>query len=361
MNYQVCDPLTQEEYEALKASIAKTGVEVPVVMDENGDILDGHHRMRAYYELKAAGVDIPPPAKDIRRGLSETDKRNLARTLNAVRRQMTKDQRNKLIVAMREDGMSYRQIGEAVGVDPATAHRTVANATVEQPSTITGRDGKERPATMPRPEPAPLTPAMRTYNSGLPVLDLPGSPETSAQREPKLEQAPPGSRLAVHHSSETPEHYTPSAIVDAVVKLLGNIDLDPCSNSHDAPNVPAVAHYTKDDDGLQQFWDGRVYLNPPYGRGIDLWIGKLLEAYAARNVVEAVALLPARPDTQWWQLLRDHPCCFVTGRLTFVGNDDPAPFPSALFYLGERHDDFYREFSRFGDIWIRLDEHWFTE
>ena len=360
MNYQVCAPLTHEEYEALKASIAKTGVEVPVVVDEHGDILDGHHRMRAYYELKAAGVDVPPPAKDIRRGLTEAEKRNLARTLNAVRRQMSKDQRNKLIVAMREDGMSYRQIGEAVGVGKSTVERIAAGVPNGTPEHITGADGKQYPATNPRPEPEPA--AMRTYNSGLPALDLPGSPETSAHAEPKSEPAPPAPpRLAVHHSSETPEHYTPQPIVDAVIKLLGAIDLDPCSNSHDAPNVPASAHYTKDDDGLQQFWEGRVYLNPPYGRGIDLWIGKLIEAFDSRDVPEAVALLPARPDTQWWQMLRNHPCCFITGRLTFVGNDAPAPFPSALFYLGERHDDFYRQFSSFGDIWVRLDEHWFTE
>ena len=174
MNYQVCKPLTQDEYDGLKASIAATGVEVAVVVDEKGDIIDGHHRMRAYYELKAAGVDVPPPAKDVRLGLSEAEKRNLARTLNADRRHMSTDDRNSQIVAMREDGMSYRQIGKTVGVDPTTAMRIVeksgvANAT---PGHITGADGKQYPAT----KSTPAAPVMRTFGTGMPALDLPGAP-----------------------------------------------------------------------------------------------------------------------------------------------------------------------------------------
>ncbi len=37
-------PLSKEEYEALKASIKFEGVINPIVKDEEGNILDGHHR-----------------------------------------------------------------------------------------------------------------------------------------------------------------------------------------------------------------------------------------------------------------------------------------------------------------------------
>ena len=47
---------------------------------------------------------------------------------------------------------------------------------------------------------------------------------------------------------------------------MGEIDLDPCSNSKAQPNVPALNHFTVEDDGLEQKWFGRVYMNPPYGR-----------------------------------------------------------------------------------------------
>jgi phage N-6-adenine-methyltransferase len=172
------------------------------------------------------------------------------------------------------------------------------------------------------------------------------------------EQAP---RLAVHFSSETPEHYTPRVIIDAALDCLGGaIDLDPCSNLGE-PNVPAAHHFTSADDGLAHEWIGRVYMNPPYGREIDAWIEKLCFEHAAGRTTAAIALLPARPDTQWFYRLRDHLCCFVSGRLTFIGNDDPAPFPSVVVYLGEDIGAFYHAFWALGDIWQRIEPGMFGE
>ena len=45
-------------------------------------------------------------------------------------------------------------------------------------------------------------------------------------------------------SHESTEHYTPQYILDAVIACMGAIDLDPASNSHEIPNVPAARHYT---------------------------------------------------------------------------------------------------------------------
>jgi len=53
-------------------------------------------------------------------------------------------------------------------------------------------------------------------------------------------------------------------------------------------------------DGLQQDWDRRrVWMNPPYGRGI---LGRAMEkAAASRNSASIiVALVPANTDTHWW-------------------------------------------------------------
>ena len=139
---------------------------------------------------------------------------------------------------------------------------------------------------------------------------------------------------------------------------MGNIDLDPCSNSHDDPNVRADLHYTAADNGLIQYWEGNIFMNPPYGRQIGDWVAKLVEAHESGDVPQAIALLPARTDTQWWQLIRDYPVCFVTGRLKFKGNNNnAAPFPSAIIYLTRHESDipvFRRVFSTFGDIWRRI-------
>jgi hypothetical protein len=172
--------------------------------------------------------------------------------------------------------------------------------------------------------------------------------------EPKVEPEEPPTDMAVHFSSATPEHYTPQVIIDATRACMGEIDLDPCSNSLTDPVVPAKRHFTADDDGLRWQWHGRIYMNPPYGRQIDSWIAKLCEEHEAGRVTEAIALVPARTDTQWWLRLRDYPVCFIQGRLTFGGNTDPAPFPSAVFYLGEEIGNFYRAFYELGDCWQRM-------
>lgn len=222
--------------------------------------------------------------------------------------------------------------------------------------------------------PTPTDPPQREYEAAIDaaIAAAPVIPETPAPRPtPPVERGEPASiptngtnghaKLSVHFSSETAEHYTPGEVIEAALECMGAIDLDPCSNSKSNPNVPALDHYTAADDGLLLPWFGRVYMNPPYGREIDKWVSKLRSEYEAGNTTEAIALVPARTDTQWFRRLDCFPCCYVEGRLTFIGNDDPAPFPSAIFYLGEDTAKFYWAFRHMGTIKIELDEGWFTD
>lgn len=162
------------------------------------------------------------------------------------------------------------------------------------------------------------------------------------------------SPLAVHYSSETPEWYTPEHIIERVIQVLGEIDLDPCSNPGE-PNVQAREHYTQEDDGLSKPWRGRVYMNPPYGREIKEWVNYLVAEYEAGRTYEAIALVPARTDTEWFRVLEAFPRCFVYGRLVFSGYDNSAPFPSMAVYLGSNGDSFKAAFRNLGGIY-RLDE-----
>ena len=159
--------------------------------------------------------------------------------------------------------------------------------------------------------------------------------------------------LRVMGSSESTEWYTPSHIVERVVATLGQIDTDP-SWHPDSP-VQARSTYTANDDGLAQRWNGRVYLNPPYGREIDAWITKLVDEYQAGTVSEAIALVPARVDTEWFRRLDPFLRCFLHGRLTFANASNPAPFPSAVVYLGSNVTRFSEVFRQVGSIFARFD------
>jgi len=176
-------------------------------------------------------------------------------------------------------------------------------------------------------------------------IDNPATWQKSGIYEPKHQ---------VHFSSETPEWYTPQHIIDRALMVLGEIDLDPCSNSHDVPNVPARHHLTQQDDGLSHQWLGHVYMNPPYGREIAEWIDHLCQEWEAGRVTEAIALVPARTDTEWFRQLRQFPRCFIWGRLHFSEQDNGAPFPSMIVYLGDNLDKFIEAFENIGDIYQRI-------
>ena len=44
--FQALPPLSPEEYSELERSILDNGVMVPIVIDENNVVIDGHHRQR---------------------------------------------------------------------------------------------------------------------------------------------------------------------------------------------------------------------------------------------------------------------------------------------------------------------------
>ena len=94
--------------------------------------------------------------------------------------------------------------------------------------------------------------------------------------------------LSGHQSArmQNDEWLTPPEIVRA----CGQFDLDPC-----APIVrpwdTAARHFTVEDDGLAQSWDGRVWCNPPFGREASAWLARMAEHG------NGVALIPARTET----------------------------------------------------------------
>jgi phage N-6-adenine-methyltransferase len=160
-------------------------------------------------------------------------------------------------------------------------------------------------------------------------------------------------RLAPLMSSNNAEWYTPGHVLNAVRDALGGrIDLDPCAEL--ARSVPARHHFTKAEDGLAHPWGGTVYMNPPYGRDIIKWTGKLRSEYDAGRVTAAVALLPARTETVWWTGLRVDWLCLIRGRLSFSNSTTNAPFPSAAVYFGRDGDSFGRAFSPLGPVYRRV-------
>lgn len=129
--------------------------------------------------------------------------------------------------------------------------------------------------------------------------------------------------------AQSSEWETPQALFDALHAEFG-FTLDPCATTE---NAKCPRYFTKEGDGLAQSWDGEVvFLNPPYGRGMDEWVRKAAEAKAT-----VVCLLPSRTDVRWFHdyVYGKAEIRFLRGRLKFGGGKNSAPFPSMVVVFSE--------------------------
>jgi phage N-6-adenine-methyltransferase len=159
-------------------------------------------------------------------------------------------------------------------------------------------------------------------------------------------------------SSKTDEWATPPYVFDKLNDEF-KFTLDPCATDQ---NHKCQKYFTKDKNGLKQLWGNhRVFMNPPYGRDITLWMRKAYEESLRGAMV--VCLIPARTDTAWWHdYSMKGEIRFVRGRIGFIKNDDggkpsvaKAPFPSAIIVFGnEKRKVSSYSFSMTGKIQSKL-------
>ncbi|AZV45182.1 hypothetical protein BAOM_4603 [Peribacillus asahii] len=143
-HYQVWPEMAIETFEHLVADIKKNGITYPIILDEKLTVLDGHHRLKA---AKQAGLSSI--ACIIRKGLTEEEKLEIAHKTNATTRALTKADKMKRAIELREERRSLRQIAVWLGVGKSTVERWlrgVPNGT----STVIGDDGKVYPSKKPK-------------------------------------------------------------------------------------------------------------------------------------------------------------------------------------------------------------------
>ena len=84
------------------------------------------------------------------------------------------------------------------------------------------------------------------------------------------------------------------------------------------------------DNGLARTWGTRIFVNPPYGKQIGIWLRRASNEGLIGKLV--VCLIPSRTDTKWWHdyvMLADE-IRFLRGRLKFGDSKNSAPFPSVV-------------------------------
>jgi len=117
-----------------------------------------------------------------------------------------------------------------------------------------------------------------------------------------------------------------------IVNALGRFDLDPCGfcGHNTAERLICLP-----EDGLKSIWEGRVWLNPPYGKEQQLWLDRLKE----HN--NGVALIFARLETKWIQPFIENGFFQLQGRVSFLNKDfkkeTSAGAPSMLIPFGRKN------------------------
>src|SRR5262249_45142887 len=166
----------------------------------------------------------------------------------------------------------------------------------------------------------------------------------------KLLAPPPPNTVKTGES----EWYTLIQYIDSARQVMGGIDLDPASCEHAQKyHVQACYYCTKEDNGLEQDWHGRVWLNPPYSKDLmPQFVDKLIEEYAGkRHVEQAIMLTHNFTDTRWFHNAESvcAAICFTSGRIGFEQSDGPSASPTngqAFFYFGDHAGKFGEVFSQ---------------
>lgn len=139
-------------FDELVEDIRLRGIEVPIFVDEHGNVIDGWLRIRAAKKLGLTHVPVRVLAR-----LSEAEKHEWAEALNVCRRQLNKEQIRQVVrtnkktltalaINKAKEGKSLRQIADECGVSHETIRARLQKAAasgVELPSDIIGKNGKQ--------------------------------------------------------------------------------------------------------------------------------------------------------------------------------------------------------------------------
>lgn len=354
-------PLTSQERELLEASLVQEGCREPLVVWEQGGILlDGHNRLeicsRHGIPFTTRGVELKNRDAALLWSLNNQLGR---RNLSAIDRIALAAKREPLIKATAARKRSRRTV-----VPQNSAEQTRPMETRQEASAVAGvsHDTYTKGKAVLEHGVPDLVQAVRegsaSIHAAAAVATLPAEEQREAVRTGRVKEDAKSVRAHISRNTGNDEWYTPSRFVEAARAVLGGIDVDPASNDIAQKTVQAGTHFTKQDDGLNKPWPGRVWLNPPYSRQlIGKFIDKLLAEVHSGHTTAAIALVNAQTDAAWFQraLLRADAVSFPGKRIRFLRpNGRPSKHGplqgQAFLYFGPDPHGFAAVFGEFGAV-----------
>lgn len=103
-------PLAKDDYDRLKASIAKDGQQIPILIDSNtGEVVDGYYRLLICDEL---GIDPMVETRPLQPDVAT----RLKVALNTARRHLTAEQKRGLTLTLAQADYTQKAIARVVGI-----------------------------------------------------------------------------------------------------------------------------------------------------------------------------------------------------------------------------------------------------
>jgi hypothetical protein len=89
-------------------------------------------------------------------------------------------------------------------------------------------------------------------------------------------------------------------------------DLDVAAPPGGVSWIPATRHYSARDDGLNQLWDGLIWMNPPFSNA-----GPWFDRFTEHG--NGVAVVPMNVNASWlYRLLRAVPLVLMLEHIAFI-------------------------------------------
>ena len=356
-------PLSEAELSILTESLKAEGCRESLIV-WNGLLIDGHNR----YAI-CAEYDIPFETSEVHFA-SRTDALVWIKKNQLGRRNLTDYQRAEIALSLKEDLAKLareRQRGGQGGILLPAKLPEASGETRDALADMAGVSGRtldkvERIEAEAIPE---IRDMARQGDVSIHAASQIAALSESDQRivaddiESGTKPSEAVKKAHVAHNSGNNEWYTPPHYVEAARKVMGGIDLDPASSEIANHTVKALRFFTADDNGLEQQWKGRVWMNPPYAQPlIAQFIERLIDQYCANAVTEAIVLVNNATDTAWGQALLKSAAgvCFPKARIRFLdpaGNPSGSPLQGQMIaYLGKNRDSFFQEFAGFGACFV---------
>lgn len=336
-----------KRFRDLVDSIAECGQNNPVTLHE-GKILDGRHR---YLACKELGIEDLLTKEFENEPLADAGPGRYVFAQNAERMDFNDSQIALAAVRLLTTPFG-RQPTRDLPKDELGSPTGEAKIVVD----------RERAAEIAGVSPRTIDRARRVSERGAPeVIEAVRSGKVTLRAAEPIVALEPEEQIRVIRSEYTgnDEWYTPADELDRVKKVLGTIDLDPASCEFAQEVVQAENYYIEEDNGLEQTWYGKVFLNPPFSRGkMEPFVIKLCQEFGLGDVEEAILLTNNFTDTKWFHLAANNSdaLCLTEGRINFYnenGQSKNAANGHVYFYFGSNVARFVEVFSNRGTCFIK--------